>query len=98
MADWIYKIVGEQEWRDAEGIGLYDGSADDRRDGFIHLSTAAQLEGTVRRYFAGRGDLLCVAVDADGLDVRWEPSREGQLFPHLYGPLPMRSVRAVERI
>ena len=97
MAEWIYKIVGEPEWRDAETTGVYDGSADDRRDGFIHLSTAAQLEETVRRHFAGRGDLLCVAVDADGLDVRWEPSRNGQLFPHLYGSLPLSAVRGVRR-
>src|SRR4051794_18505224 len=97
MGEWIYKIVGEQEWRDAEAAGVYAGSADDRRDGFIHLSTAAQVAETVRRHFAGRTDLLCLAVDADGLDVRWEPSRGGQLFPHLYGTMPLSAIRDVRK-
>ena len=67
----------------------------DRRDGFIHFSTAAQVEETARRHFAGRTDLLLVAVDVDGLDIRWEPSRGGELFPHLYGVLPLSAVREV---
>ena len=69
--------------------GIYAGSADDRRDGFIHLSTAAQLEGTLARYFAGRADLVLVAFASASLGdrLKWEPSRGGQLFPHLYAPL-----------
>lgn len=93
----IYKLAGDAEWRAAERTGVFEGSEVDRRDGFIHFSTAEQVEETARRHFAGRTDLLLVAVDTTGLEIRWEPSRGGQLFPHLYGPLPMRAVRSVER-
>ncbi len=65
-----------------------------RRDGFIHFSTAAQLEGTLRKHFAGRSGLFLIAIDADRLGdaLRWEPSRGGDLFPHLYAPLELASV------
>jgi uncharacterized protein (DUF952 family) len=71
-------------------LGLYTGSEADRRDGFIHFSTAEQAPETARRHFAGRAGLLLVAFDAEQLGpaLRWEPSRAGELFPHLYGPLP----------
>ena len=100
----IYKVCGAGEWSAAQGPGQYDGSADDRRDGFIHFSTASQLAATLARHFAGRGDLVLIAVDADGLDgdgldgdglgaaLKWEPSRGGDLFPHLYGALPLMAV------
>jgi uncharacterized protein (DUF952 family) len=91
----IYKIVTAAEWRAAEAAGVFEGSAVDRRDGFIHFSTAGQVADTAARHFAGQRDLLLVAVDASQLDVRWEPSRGGQLFPHLYGPLPLAAVRQV---
>ena len=93
----IYKIAGEDEWRAAERAAVYAGSVADRRDGFIHLSTAVQLEETARRHFAGRTDLLLITVATDGLDIRWEPSRGGALFPHLYGVLPLSAVRAVAK-
>lgn len=69
--------------------GAYRGSADDVRDGFIHLSAESQVEVTLRRHFAGQSDLVLVAFDASTLGeaLRWEPSRDGALFPHLYGPL-----------
>ena len=69
----------------------------DARDGFIHLSSAAQVRDTAARHFAGRPDLLLVAVDAASLGgaLRWEPSRNGEPFPHLYGPLPRQAVRWV---
>jgi uncharacterized protein (DUF952 family) len=94
MRAGIYKICGREEWAAAEQAGVYTGSADDLRDGFIHLSSAAQVAGTAERYFAGRKDLVLVAVDAARLSgsLRWEPSRGGQLFPHLYGPLPLSAV------
>jgi uncharacterized protein (DUF952 family) len=94
----IYKICSAAEWREAEQTGVYRGSAVDRRDGFIHFSTAAQAAETAARHFAGQHDLLLIAVDADALGARlkWEPSRGGALFPHLYGELPLSAVRRVD--
>jgi uncharacterized protein (DUF952 family) len=87
----IYKVCAAAEWAAAETAGRYEGSADDRRDGFIHFSTAAQLSGTLARHFAGRDDLVLIAVDAEALGdaLKWEPSRGGDLFPHLYAALPV---------
>ena len=85
----IYKIVEEAEWRMAAAAGVYEGSADDRRDGFIHFSTAGQVEETAAGHFAGRTGLILVEVAANALGParKWEASRGGELFPHLYGPL-----------
>lgn len=86
----VFKILPADDWAQARASGAFAGSADDLRDGFIHLSTAAQLAGTAARHFAGRPDLVLVAfaVAALGSDLAWEPSRGGALFPHLYAPLP----------
>ncbi len=75
--------------------GEYRGSAVDERDGFIHFSTAEQVAETAAKHFAGQTDLILVAVDGDALggELKWEPSRGGDLFPHLYGPLPLSAVR-----
>jgi len=85
----IYKICSASAWREAERQGAFRGSADDKRDGFIHLSTASQVAGTVAKHFAGQSGLFLIAVDADVLGdaLKWEPSRGGELFPHLYGEL-----------
>ena len=93
----IYKICTAAEWREAERAGVYRGSAADRKDGFIHFSTAEQAAETAAKWFAGQRDLVLVAVDADALGdkVKWEPSRGGALFPHLYGKLPLSAVRTV---
>jgi uncharacterized protein (DUF952 family) len=90
----IYKICRPDEWVTAEHAGIFRGSPDDRRDGFIHFSTAAQVPGTVQKYFAGESGLLLVAVDAAklGAALKWEPSRGGALFPHLYGDLSLTAV------
>jgi uncharacterized protein (DUF952 family) len=90
----IFKIVGREEWRAAEAAGVFIGAPADRADGFIHFSTAAQAPETAAQWFAGRADLVLAAVDADALGpaLRWEPSRGGALFPHLYGPLPLDAV------
>lgn len=90
MADLVYKIVDEQEWRQAQRGGSYQGSEDDRRDGFIHLSFAEQVAGTAARHFKNRCGLLVVAFQVDSLGdaLRFEPSRGGALFPHLYADLP----------
>ena len=87
----IFKIVGADEWRAAEAAGVFLGAGIDRQDGFIHFSTASQAPETAAKWFAGRGDLMLVAVDAKALggELRWEPSRGGALFPHLYGALPL---------
>ena len=91
----IYKICERAQWRAAEAAGQYRGSSVDERDGFIHFSTAAQLAETASKHFAKAADLILVAVDsaALGSPLRWEPSRGGALFPHLYGALPLRAVR-----
>ncbi|OYX36481.1 MAG: hypothetical protein B7Y99_01760 [Caulobacterales bacterium 32-69-10] len=93
----IYKIVSAADWAEAEAKGAYEGSADDVRDGFIHLSAEDQWEATAAKWFAGQTGLLLVAFDAEALGpaLTWEPSRGGALFPHLYGPLP--TDLAVER-
>jgi uncharacterized protein (DUF952 family) len=91
----IYKICGRPEWQAAEREGLYRGSEVDGRDGFIHFSTAAQTVETAEKHFAGQRDLMLIAVDAEALGaaLRWEPSRGGALFPHLYGTMPLSVVR-----
>ncbi len=91
----IYKICERAAWQEAQSTGLYHGSAVDRRDGFIHFSTAAQLAETAAKHFAGQTDLMLVAVDGDALGaaLKWEVSRGGALFPHLYGALPVAAVR-----
>jgi uncharacterized protein (DUF952 family) len=90
----IYKIVASDEWAAAEAAGAFTGASVDRADGFIHFSTAEQAPETAAKWFAGRGDLTLAAVDAEALgdDLRWEPSRGGALFPHLYAALPMSAV------
>jgi len=91
----IYKICARAEWRNAEIGGRFCGTPTDTRDGFIHFSTAAQLSETAAKHFAGAADLMLLAVDAEALDgqLRWEAARGGDLFPHLYGPLPLAAVR-----
>src|SRR3954469_8744184 len=88
----IYKIVPAPLWRASVASGVFTGSPVDVRDGFIHFSTADQVRETAARHFAGVEDLLLVAVSADQLDIKWEPSRGGALFPHLYAPLPTETV------
>jgi len=94
----IYKLVPAALWREAENAGRFTGSAADLRDGFIHFSTAAQLAETAAKHFAGQSDLLLVGADAARLGeaLRWEPSRGGALFPHLYGALELAAVTRVE--
>jgi uncharacterized protein (DUF952 family) len=91
----IYKICGRLEWQAAKREGLYRGSEVDGRDGFIHFSTVAQTVETAEKHFAGQRDLMLIAVDTEALGValKWEPSRGGALFPHLYGTMPLSAVR-----
>ncbi len=92
----IYKIMAAAEWAHAQAAGMYEGSEHDRRDGFIHFSTAAQAAETAAKYFAGQNDLVVLAVDPAhlGAALTWEPSRGGALFPHLHASLPISAVVA----
>jgi uncharacterized protein (DUF952 family) len=94
----ILKICTAAEWREAERAGVYRGSAVDRQDGFIHFSTTEQAAETAAKWFSGQRDLLLVAVDTAALGdrLKWEPSRGGALFPHLYGELPLKDVQRVD--
>ncbi len=93
----IYKICSASAWREAERGGIYRGSADDARDGFIHFSTAAQVAETARKHFFGQRGLFLIEVDGDALGdaLRWERSRNDELFAHLYGELDLGAVRGV---
>ena len=93
----IYKICSVSAWREAERQGVYRGSADDARDGFIHFSASSQVAETARKHFAGQTGLFLIAVDADELGdaLRWERSRNNDLFPHLYGELDLGAVTTV---
>jgi len=93
----IYKILSRREWDAARAAGSFAGSAVDRADGFIHFSAADQCQETARRHFHGQSDLVVLEVEADdlGAALKWEASRGGELFPHLYGALDCRLVRGV---
>lgn len=95
----IYKILSAALWREAEAAGRFVGSPVDLQDGFIHFSTAAQVRETAAKHFAGVSDLVLAAISTaaiDGPAFRWEPSRGGDLFPHLYRALPLDAVRWVK--
>lgn len=91
----IYKICPEPLWREAEAAGLFRGAPVDLADGFIHFSTGAQVRETAARHFVGQGGLLLIAIDdaALGTALRYEPSRGGAMFPHLYAPLDPKQAR-----
>ena len=86
----IYKIETKESWEKAKQKGLYEGSQDDQRDGFIHFSSKETLQGTLDKHFKNKNNLLLIAVSETDLGpyLKWEPSRGGALFPHLYAPLP----------
>lgn len=95
---FVYKICPRALWQDAQRAGAFHGAHIDREHGFIHLSTVEQVAETAARHFAGQSDLVLVAIEAAALGptLRWEPSRGGALFPHLYGELPLDVVRWVK--
>jgi uncharacterized protein (DUF952 family) len=100
MVERVYKVLTESAFREAARSGQFAGSSDDARDGFIHLSAGAQLEATLAKHFAGQDGLLLLIVDAArlGPDLKWETSRGGALFPHLYAPLDLAAVLWVDRL
>jgi len=96
----IYKICTAALWDDAKRHGLFAGAPVDLADGYIHFSTAAQVQETAARHFAGQHDLVLLWIDGDrlGAALKWEPSRGGALFPHLYGALDIRHVTQVSKL
>ncbi len=94
----VYKILTRRAWREAEAAGAYIGSPLDLKDGFIHLSTAAQSAATARLHFRGQTDLIIVGFDAEtfGDSLAWEPSRGGEMFPHLFAALPVKSAVSID--
>ncbi len=92
--DLIYKIAPASLWRKVQDKGRFEGAPADIADGYIHFSTAEQAEATAAKYFSGTDDLLLIAIDTKllGESLRFEPSRGGALFPHLYGDLPLDAV------
>jgi uncharacterized protein (DUF952 family) len=100
MTGMIYHMCAAEAWEEAVAAGEYRGSADDRRDGFLHFSTADQIAESARRHRAGQGGLVLVTVEPARLGdrLRWEASRDGALFPHLYGPLLPAEAASVEKL
>ena len=94
MAGTIYKIATDEEWQQTRRDGTFPGAPVDLADGFIHLSTASQVRETAARHFAGREGLVLLCVDEAKLGdaLRYEPSRGGDLFPHLYGTLELAAI------
>jgi len=92
----IYKVCSVEHWSNAKAAGIFEGVAVDIADGYIHFSTADQLAETLAKHFAGQTDLVLLTVDADkaGAELKWEPSRGGVLFPHLYAGLPLAAIEA----
>ena len=91
---FIYKVCDSDVWQIARQAGTFIGAEIDLQDGYIHFSTASQLRDTLARHFAGRNDLVLLKIDISQLGIIWEPARHGDLFPHLYGQLPLDSVVA----
>jgi uncharacterized protein (DUF952 family) len=96
---YVFKILRADEWANALRGGVFKGSAIDHKDGFIHLSAAHQVRETAARHFAGQSDLVLVAFPEEGLNgLKWEPSRGGDLFPHVYGGVQVTAAGWVKRL
>lgn len=98
-ASTAFKVLTQQQWVDFERERVFRGAPVDIADGYIHLSTAEQLETTITKYFAGQTGLMIAEVDLICLGdaVRWEPARGGDLFPHIYAELPMHAVVGLQK-
>jgi uncharacterized protein (DUF952 family) len=96
MDAWIFRLCQPEEWSAFRESGAYSGNDGDRRDGFVHFSAAAQVAGTAARHYPAAGPLVLMAIRAEALSdaLRWEESRGGARFPHLYGILPLSAVAA----
>jgi len=100
LAARAFKILTTGQWTAWQSSGHFAGASIDLADGFIHLSAAEQVEGTLARHFAGQSGLVLVEVDLTGLGeaVKWEPSRDDAFFPHVYAPIPMSAVLSAKPI
>ncbi len=100
QSEIVYKLLTRADWEAAVKTGAYEGSSDDKRDGFGHLSAAHQLGGTAAKYFRNQQDLLLVAFRCSelGAQLKWETSRGGDLFPHLYAALPAKAAVSVHEL
>lgn len=98
--DVIFKIVTSAEWEEPSRTGVFEGAPIDIADGYIHFSRAGQVRETAAKHFGGQRNLLLVSVRSSAVvaDLKYEPSRGGELFPHLYGKLPLSAVIAVESL
>ena len=94
----VFKVCEEEEWETTKNHEFFVGSKNDLRDGFIHFSTSEQLEETLEKYFKSKSPLYLLEVKTDDVELVWEISRNNQLFPHLYSPLPLNMVSQVYRI
>jgi uncharacterized protein (DUF952 family) len=96
----LYKIVPVDQWKAAEAAGSFAGSGIDLQDGFIHLSSADQVAETLQKHFANQTGLVKLGIDAEalGATLRWETSRGGALFPHVYGEIPISAVKSIETV
>ena len=94
----VFKVCEKDEWKEAKNKDFFEGSKIDQSDGFIHLSTSEQLKGTLEKYFKLKSRLYLLEVNIENLEIVWEKSRNEQLFPHLYQPLPLSSVINIYRI
>jgi uncharacterized protein (DUF952 family) len=96
----IYRLIAADVWQHAVAVGSFAGTEHDVRDGFIHFSTAEQVAETAARHYAGQAGLLLLRVSVEplGSALRWEPSRGGALFPHLYADLPVSAVTHVDSL
>lgn len=95
MQRYIYKILDTDLWKSAEKKGVFEGAGIDLVDGYIHFSDANQAQDTARLHFSGQENLSLLQIDTKDLEIIWEPSRGGQLFPHLYGSLPVEHVTKI---
>jgi uncharacterized protein (DUF952 family) len=100
MTETAYKILTADQWAQFERDRVFHGAPVDIADGYIHLSTGEQLQGTLDKHFAGQAGLIIVEVDLSGFGdvLKWEVSRGGALFPHIYEPLPMAAVRGMREL
>ena len=94
IVTFIFKVCDSGLWEDAKQAGKYTGAEIDLQDGYIHFSTASQLNDTLALHFAGRDNLILLKIEISQLDIIWETARNGDLFPHLYDHLPLNSVVA----
>jgi len=98
--EFIYKVASREIYEASLAAGAFVGQPIDLKDGYIHFSSAAQLGETIRLYFAGLGDQVLFEVPTAPLGeaLKWEVSRGGELFPHLFATLPMASVSNMVRL